>query len=401
VVTPSRVVVVGAGHAGFNACVFLRATGFDGQLTLIDGDSAHPYQRPPLSKAFLAGKQEIDETEFRPRAFFAEHQIDLILGHPVVSIDRVGRLVQLDGHPALTYDHLVLATSARPRELPIPGMDLDGVFALHVARHAIALRERIAGASRVAILGGGFIGLETASMAAGAGKDVVVFEAGSRLMARAVSAPISEYFEGVHRDMGVEVRLSSTVTGLSADGAGIAVNCPSDADPTADVVIVGVGVVPNDALASAAGLAVDNGVLVDESLRTTDPRIFAIGDCARFPLLRKSTGAGLRLESVQNATDHARHVAAQICGEAPTPYDTVPWFWTEQHGKKLQIAGLTGGYDRTETVAVTAHKFSVYCYAGDELLGCESVNSAKDHLLARKSLAAARSTGQHHSVLTP
>jgi len=390
-VSARRVVVVGAGHAGFTVCATLRTMGWDGELTLIDSDETLPYQRPPLSKKVLAGEQTLADNHFRPRIFYDDHGIGLVLGHRVVAIDRAERAVHLDGHPQLGYDHLVLATGARPRPLPVAGADPASVCHLHTADHGIDLCERIAAGNRVVIIGGGFIGLEAASMAARAGKDVVVFEAAQRLMGRAVSAPISRYFHDLHTGAGVDVRLSSTVSSLQRVANRVELRAGQDR-LTADVVVVGVGVVPNDDLAAQAGLGNSDGVLVDAQLRTTDPHISAIGDCARFPRPAGKQPA-IRLESVQNASDHARHIAAFIAGEPPSPYDVVPWFWTEQHGRKLQMAGLTAGYDRTEIAETEPDKFSVYCYAGTRLLGCESVNSPKDHLRARKQLAAARSAG--------
>jgi 3-phenylpropionate/trans-cinnamate dioxygenase ferredoxin reductase subunit len=384
-----RVVVAGGGHGGFTVCATLRAMGWDGELTLVDADERLPYQRPPLSKKFLSGAQSLEDTHFRPRAFYDEHDIDLVVGHRAVAIDRIDRSIQLDGRPALDYDHLVLATGARPRRLCIPGMDSESLSYLHVADHGIALSERITTADRVAIIGGGFIGLEVASMAARTGKDVTVFEAAQRLMGRAVSEPISRYYHDLHVGAGVDVRLSTTVSSLQRCEGKIQLKS-ADVSLTADVVVVGVGVLPNDELAAAADLATSNGIIVDAHLRTADPLISAIGDCARFPH-PEGDPVGMRLESVQNATEHARHVAAFIAGGAPCRYEAVPWFWTEQHGRKLQMAGLTSGYDRTEIVESGPDKFSVYCYAGNRLLGCESVNSPKDHLQARKQLATERS----------
>jgi 3-phenylpropionate/trans-cinnamate dioxygenase ferredoxin reductase subunit len=386
-VSARRVVVVGAGHGGFTVCATLRTMGWDGELTLIDSDHTLPYQRPPLSKKVLAGEQTLSDNHFRPRAFYDDYDIGLVLGHRVVAIDRVDRAVHLDGVPPLSYDHLVLATGARPRPLALAGVSPESVCHLHTADHGADLCERIAVGDRVVIIGGGFIGLEVASMAARAGKEVVVFEAAERLMGRAVSAPISRYFRDLHAAAGVDVRLASTVSSLQRVADRVELRT-GQSSLTADVVVAGIGVIPNDELAAQTGLATSDGVLVDAQLRTTDPHISAIGDCARFPHPAR-THAGIRLESVQNASDHARHVAAFIAGEPPSPYDVVPWFWTEQLGRKLQMAGLTAGYDRTEAVETEPDKFSVYCYAGTRLLGCESVNSPKDHLRARKQLAAA------------
>jgi 3-phenylpropionate/trans-cinnamate dioxygenase ferredoxin reductase subunit len=390
-----RVVVVGAGHAGFTVCATLRTMGWDGNLTLVDSAQMLPYQRPPLSKKFLAGQETLSDTHFRPRDFYTNNDIDLILGHQVVGIDRNARTVQAAGAPPLAYDHLVLATGARPRPLVMPGVGAESVWHLHTVNHSVALAERIGASDRVAIVGGGFIGLEAASMAANSGKEVVVLESTARLMGRAVSEPISRYFHELHTKAGVDVRLLSTITGLRRISKRTELSL-ADTTLTADVVVVGIGVVPNDGLAAQAGLATSDGVLVDTHLRTTDPSISAIGDCARFPHSAAGTRSGLRLESVQNATDQARHIAAYIAGNEPASYDVVPWFWTEQHGRKLQMAGLTGGYDRIEIAETEPDKFSVYCYAGDRLLGCESVNAPRDHARARKELTAALRSATDH-----
>jgi 3-phenylpropionate/trans-cinnamate dioxygenase ferredoxin reductase component len=392
-VNARRVVVVGAGHAGFTLCATLRTMHWDGEITLIDADQTVPYQRPPLSKKVLSGEQEFEDNYFRPLHFYEDHGIKLLRGQHIAGIDRNPKVVEIEGHPPLHYDHLVLATGARPRELPVAGLgpEHEGVCHLHTAAHGLELRERIPAAERVVIIGGGFIGLEAASMAAKAGKEVVVFEADIRLMGRAVSKPISDYFYQLHTGAGVDVRLSSTVAGAERVGDRIKLTT-GDSTLTADVVVVGVGVVPNDDLAAIAGLETSNGVVVDGQLRTTDENISAIGDCARFPH-PASKHPTIRLESVQNAADHARHIAATIAGQDPSPYDEVPWFWTEQLGRKLQMAGLIDGYDRTETVDTAPDKFSVYCYEGPRLRGCESVNAPKDHLHARKQLAAERGEG--------
>lgn len=383
-----RVVVIGGGHGGFHVCLFLRMHGFDGSITLIDGQDRVPYQRPPLSKAFLHGKQELAEVEFRPPQFYADHEIALRQGVSVVRIDRDAKEVHLADGDKVGYDELALATGSRPRQLPVPGADLPGVLHLTIADDAVALRERIRAAERVAVVGGGFIGLEAAAMAAEAGKHVTILEVADRFMGRSVTESTSRFFEDLHRSHGVEVHLLTAVTAIEGGSAGArGVRAGGELHP-ADVVVVGIGALPRDDLAVAAGLAVDNGIVVDAGLRTSDPSIFAIGDCARFAT-RFTPAATVRLESVQNAVDQAKFVAVQM--HEPDPergYDAVPWFWTEQFGRKLQIAGVTDGHDRSETVAGEGGKFSTYCYRGEEFLGCESVNVPRDHVRARKELAA-------------
>jgi 3-phenylpropionate/trans-cinnamate dioxygenase ferredoxin reductase subunit len=389
VVSARRVVVVGGGHGGFHVGLFLRMHGFDGSVTVVDRQDRLPYQRPPLSKEFLHGKQELADADFRPRSFYKDHDISLRTGTSVLGIDRDQRLLQLaDGDP-IAYDDLVLATGSRPRPLAVPGANLPGVLHLAVADDAAALRARINEAERVAVIGGGFIGLEAAAMAAQAGKQVSVFEVTGRLMARAVSAPMSRFFEDLHRSNGVGVQLSTAVSAIQGDDHGVTGVVAGGRRYPADVVVVGVGALPQDQLATLAGLEVDNGIVVRPTLQTSDPCIFAIGDCARFGT-RFSRAPAVRLESVQNAVDQAKFVAVQLHEPSPgRAYDAVPWFWTEQFGHKLQIAGLTEGYDRSETVSTGDGKFSVYCYRGDVFVGCESVNAPRDHVRARKELATA------------
>jgi len=394
-VSDQRVVVIGAGHGGFHVGLFLRMHGFEGRVTILDGQDRLPYQRPPLSKEFLQGKQELTETEFRSASFYDDHDLTLIKGASVSGIDRAERQVVVAGREPIPYDNLVIATGSRPRSLPVPGADLPGVLPLAVADHASSLRDRINAAHRVAVIGGGFIGLESAAMAAEAGKQVTVFEAAGRLMERVVSEPMSRFYEDLHRARGVDVRLRSVVAAIQGDehGGATGVVTGDGARHPADVVVVGVGAVARDELAAEAGLETNNGVVVGPTLQTSDPLVYAIGDCARFGTRFSATAASVRLESVQNATDQAKFVAVHI-HDRPTDrtFDAVPWFWTEQLGHKLQIAGLTDGSDRMDRVATDDGKFSIYCYRGDRLIGCESVNSPRDHVRARKELGAALDT---------
>lgn len=387
--TPRRVVVLGAGHAGFHIAFFLRSKGWTGELTLIDSENRVPYQRPPLSKEFLWGKQELDDGVFRPATYYADEQIELISGHHVTAIDRPAKQVVIDGHDPLSYDHLVIATGSVPRKLPVPGGDLEGVLNLATASDASELRGRIADARNVVVIGGGFIGLESAAMAASAGKQVVVFEVGNRLMARAVSQPMSRYFENVHRAGGVDLRLGTGVTAVEGRDDRVTSVVASDGTKVdADLVVVGIGADANDSLAARSGLATDRGILVDEFLKTTDPDISAVGDCARYPILGSDGTPPIltRLESVQNATDQARYIAHQIIEDYSEPYRAVPWFWTEQFGRKLQIAGLVEGHTRSVQESVDPDKFSIHCFADETLLGTESVNAPRDHMAARKKL---------------
>jgi 3-phenylpropionate/trans-cinnamate dioxygenase ferredoxin reductase component len=355
----SGVVIVGAGQAGFQTAASLRTEGFSGSITLI-GDEPHlPYQRPPLSKAVLAGKQTVESLPFRPEKFYEDHSIELLLSQRAVSIDRDARRVGLASRTSVEYDQLVLATGARVRKLPVPG-----VLYLRDADDALELKARLESAATVAIVGGGFIGLEVASVARAMGETVTLVEAQDRLMSRCVAPVVSQFFHDTHMAEGVTVILNSTEI------------------PRADLIVAGIGVLANVELAHTAGLTVRNGIVVDAFLKTGDSNIFAIGDCAEAV-------NGLRLESVQNAADQARSVATQIV-HGPSAYRAVPWFWTDQFDIKLQMAGVSSPRHKSVLRGTTeSRKFSVFYFDGaDRLTAVDSVNRPGDHMVARKMLAA-------------
>jgi 3-phenylpropionate/trans-cinnamate dioxygenase ferredoxin reductase subunit len=383
-----KVVIIGTGQAGFQAASSLRQVGLQGEVTLVGEETELPYQRPPLSKTFLKGEGDPGEVHLRPETFFASKDIALVGGDRAERIDREARRVELASGRVLDYDHLVLATGARPRALPVPGSDLDGVLELRTVADAQALRTRLDGGPRLVVVGGGFIGLELAASARERGADVTVVEALDRTMARAVTPATSAHFAALHAEAGATILHDATVAKLTGNGAVSGVELGDRTRLDADVVVIGVGVVPNVELAEEAGLAVRDGIVVDETLRTSDPAVWAIGDCASYPSAQ--LGRPVRLESVQNATDHGRAVAAAIAGE-PAPYDALPWFWSDQHSRKLQIAGLLHGHDSTVLRGDPAGEaFSVFCFAGDQLVCVESVNRMPDHMVARKLLAAGR-----------
>jgi 3-phenylpropionate/trans-cinnamate dioxygenase ferredoxin reductase subunit len=383
-----KVVIIGTGQAGFQAASSLRQAGLQGEVTLVGEETELPYQRPPLSKTFLKGEGDPGEVHLRPETFFASKDIERVSGDRAERIDREARRVELATGRVLDYDHLVLATGARPRELPVPGSDLDGVLQLRTVADAQALRERLDGGPRLVVVGGGFIGLELAASARERGADVTVVEALDRTMARAVTPEMSAHFAALHAEHGATILHDATVAKLIGNGAVSGVELGDRTRLDADVVVIAVGIVPNVELAAEAGLAVHDGIVVDETLRTSDPAVWAIGDCASYPSAQ--LGRPVRLESVQNATDHGRAVAAAIMGE-PAPYDALPWFWSDQHSRKLQIAGLLHGHDRTVLRGDPAGEaFSVFCFAGDQLVCVESVNRMPDHMAARKLLAAGR-----------
>jgi 3-phenylpropionate/trans-cinnamate dioxygenase ferredoxin reductase subunit len=387
--TQGTVLIVGAGHAGFQVAASLRQHGYGDRICLINDEAHLPYQRPPLSKAYLKGDGRADSLMFRPDKFYRDQNIELIADR-AVSIDRGARRLLLASGTSRDYGHLVLATGARNRLLDIPNANLADVRYLRILDESEALRKQIASGQRVVVIGAGFIGLEFAATARIKGLEVDVAELASRVMGRAVTAEISDYFQERHTAAGIRIHLGVQATSIEADGTKVTgVSLSDGRHLPADLVVVGVGVLPNVELAAEAGLPVASGIIVDEQLLTSDPNISAIGDCALFASPR--FGGSLRLESVQNATDHARCVAARLTGDAKT-YDGLPWFWSDQADDKLQIAGLTTGYDRVVVRGDRAQRsFSAFCYKAGKLVGIESVNRAADHVFGRKILGMNRS----------
>ncbi|CAX22741.1 MAG: FAD-dependent oxidoreductase [Methylorubrum extorquens] len=386
------IVIVGAGQAGFQAAASLREAGFSGRLTLVGEEAALPYQRPPLSKAYLAGKTDARGLLLRQESFFAEHRIAHRPGIRVTAIDRAGRSVRLSDGEDLSYDHLILATGTRNRALPVPGADLDGVRQLRSLDDADALRAAIEGIHRIVVIGAGFIGLEFAAVCAARGLSVTVIEAAERVMARAVSPETSEAFRAFHEEAGVTFLFGAGVTAIEGEGGrAVAVRTADGQSLPADLVLVGIGVVPNQELAAEAGLAVRDGIEIDAFLATSDPAISAIGDCVRFPSRFASGMPGgdrVRIESVQNAVDQGRCLAARLTGR-PAAYDAVPWFWSDQGPRKLQIAGLAAPSDASVLRRAGAG-FSVFRFRDGALSAVESVDRPADHMAARRLLAAGK-----------
>jgi len=383
------ILIAGAGHAGFQVATSLRQHGCGERICLINDEAHLPYQRPPLSKAYLKGAGGPDSLMFRPDKYYREQNIELTADR-AVSIDRAARRLTLASGAMLDYGHLVLATGARNRLLDIPNGNLEDVRYLRTLDESEALRRRIVAGQRVVVIGAGFIGLEFAATARAKGLEVDVAELSARVMARAVTAEISDYFQERHTAAGIRIHLGVQATSIeSAAGRVTGVNLSDGRHLPADLVVVGVGVLPNVELAEEAGLQAAAGIIVDKQLLTSDPNISAVGDCALFESPR--FGASLRLESVQNATDHARCVAARLTGDAKT-YDGLPWFWSDQGDDKLQIAGLTTGYDRVVVRGDRGQRsFSAFCYKSGQLVGVESINRASDHVFGRRILGLNRS----------
>jgi len=382
----ASVVIIGAGHAGFQVAASLRQEGYDGKITLIGDEPGLPYQRPPLSKAYLLGKITETSLLFRPAEFFDTQRIEL-LHDQATAIDRLNRRVLLASGAVATYDHLVLATGAHNRPLPVPGAELEGVFGIKAKADADVLAPLVKEARNVVVVGADFIGLEFAAVAAALGTSVHVLELGDRPMARALSREMSELFRDAHEHWGVHFDFRQGLARVVGDNGRVcAVETSGGRTLPADLVVFGIGVIPNVQLAAEAGLQIENGIKVDASLLTVDPQISALGDAACFPCLYNDEQP-TRLESVQNAVDQGRCIAARLMGK-PAPYSALPWFWTDQGNLKLQIAGLSTGYDSTVVLgSVESQEVSVLCFRNQHLVAVESCNRMGDHMAARKILA--------------
>jgi 3-phenylpropionate/trans-cinnamate dioxygenase ferredoxin reductase subunit len=378
-------VIVGASHAAAQAVDSLRREGHPGRLVLVGDEPGLPYQRPPLSKKCLAGERDADRLWIRPAAFYEQRGVELLPGRRAMRLDAAARVVELDDGRRLGYRKLLLATGARARRMDVPGADLDGVHALRTLADVEAIRRDLAPGGRAVIVGAGYIGLECAASLAGFGMSVTVIEVAERVMSRVVAPDMSAFYAARHRAHGVEVLLRRQVTAFEGVGHVRAVRCADNSLYPADVVIVGIGIRPNVELAADAGIACDNGIAVDEHCETSDPDVFAIGDCASFPSQRY--GRRIRLESVDNAFEQARTAAANLCGR-PVIHDKVPWFWSDQYDLKLQIVGLAEGYDHVVLRGDPDSLAFACCYLrGDELLALDAVNDNRDFMPARRLVA--------------
>jgi 3-phenylpropionate/trans-cinnamate dioxygenase ferredoxin reductase component len=380
---PQNIVIIGAGQASAQAVASLRAEGFTGAITMIGDELYAPYQRPPLSKAYLMGSMERPRLFLKPDAFYREAGCELILGATATAIDRHAKTVRLSDGRTLPYDLLLLATGTRVRKVRCPGADLAEIHYLRSIADVDALQAAFQSGKKLAVVGGGYIGLEVAAVAAKHGLDVTVFEALDRVMARAVSKPVSDFFEAAHRAAGVKLLLNTAVQGFEGYRHLTGVKAGGKSHP-ADLALVGIGVVPNIELAAEAGLKCEDGIVVDANCATDDPAIFAAGDCT-WHVGRE--GVSLRLESVQNAIDQAKHAALAMVGK-PKPYREVPWFWSDQYDLKLQIAGLARP---TDTIVVRgeppARKFAVFHLRDGAVAAVESVNAPAEYLVGRKLIA--------------
>ncbi|MHC8380543.1 NAD(P)/FAD-dependent oxidoreductase [Pseudomonas sp. LB3P14] len=383
------VVILGAGQAGFQAASSLRERGHMGTIALV-GDEPHlPYSRPPLSKAYLAGKVSESNLALRPVAWYQDQNIELYLGRRAVAIDRAARQLQLDDGALLGYDHLIFATGARNRALPLEGAErLTGVYSLRTLDDAQRLRQALPAARKAVVIGAGFVGLEFAATAQQQGVQTTVIEMQTRPLARAISADMAAVFTREHSRHGIQLKFGAGVQRLlEHQGQVCGVELVGGEQIEADLLVVGIGAQANSELAQECGLQVANGIVVDEQMLTSDPHISAIGDCTQHPNVH-AQGSMIRLESIQNAADQARCVAARLTGQA-VDYTSLPWFWSDQGALKLQIAGLIDGSEqRVVRGDDQGTAYSVFCFRDEQLVAVESVNRPLDHIAARRLLGS-------------
>lgn len=389
---PPTLVIVGAGHAGAEAAIAARQAGYAGSIVLIGDEAVLPYHRPPLSKAFLHGAATAESLLLKPQAAYDKAEVQLRLGVCAVRIDRAGKQVELSDGSTQAYTQLILATGSRARTLTAPGL-ADGarppnLFTLRIVDDVEAMRSHFVAGKRLAVIGGGYIGLEVASVARKCGLEVTVVEAAGRVLARVTAPEVSAFYAQLHREHGVDIRTGVQIAkvGLDAGGAVTHIETSNGERIEADLVIAGIGVLPNQELAAEAGLVVDNGIATDEFLRTSDPDIYAIGDCSSHP--SQVYGRRIRLESVPNALEQSRIVASNVCG-IPKAYHSIPWFWSDQYELKLQMVGLAQGYDEVVVRGdPEARSFVVFYLREQALIAADCVNRPLDFVPLKKLVAS-------------
>jgi 3-phenylpropionate/trans-cinnamate dioxygenase ferredoxin reductase subunit len=382
----THVVVVGAGQAGAALVAKLRALEFDGDVTLVGEEPQPPYQRPPLSKAYLLGEMEAERLWLRSADFYGDQKITLRLGHPVTAIDRSAKTITVGGE-VISYSDLVLTTGSTPRSLPAAiGGDLAGVYTVRTLADVDAMRAECVAGRRVVIVGGGYIGLEAAAVARKMGLEVTVLEMAPRILQRVAAPETSDFFRKLHSGHGVTILEETGLDRILGTGRVSGVRLKDGRDLPADFVIVGVGIVPGTLLAEAAGLEIDNGIKTDAQGRTSDAHVWSAGDCASFPY----RGGRLRLESVGNAIDQAELVAENIMG-AGKDYEAKPWFWSDQYDCKLQIAGLNTGYDSIVTRGPDGEAVSFWYFKGDTLLAVDAMNDPRGYMVGKRLIESGKS----------
>ncbi len=379
------VIIVGASHAASQTCVSLRQGGWDGAITVIGDEDVMPYHRPPLSKDFLSGQKAIDDILIRPASTYEAANIDMRLGMRVGAINRKDKTVLTDEGDTLAYDKLVLTTGARIRRLPVPGEDLDGVYYLRDTQDVLAIKKKAETAQSAIIIGGGYIGLETAASLRKQGLSVTVLEAMPRILKRVTAPQLSAFYKRVHTEEGVSILENVVAAEIQSEPGRLRVVTSCDRDLTADMVIIGIGVIPNVELAEAAGLKLGTGIEVNEFCQTSDPDIYAAGDVTWH--YNPIYDAHVRLESVPNATEQGKTVASHINGN-PKPYNSLPWFWSDQFDLKLQIAGLSTGYDDViiRGDSDSGRSFAAYYFKDGKFIAVDAVNAPRDFMFGKMSL---------------
>jgi 3-phenylpropionate/trans-cinnamate dioxygenase ferredoxin reductase subunit len=388
--TNEHAVIVGASHASAQLAVSLRQSGWEGNISVVGEEAIPPYHRPPLSKAYLAGEKHSDELLIRPATFYEKSDIDLVLGTRVTAVDPQSKTITLHDGGSIPYGKLALTTGARVRKLEISGHDQEGIFYLRDLNDVDRIRGFIGPGKSAVIIGGGYIGLETAASLRKLGMAVTVLEALPRVLQRVTAPEVSAFYSRVHGEEGVNIITDAAVQALEGNGTVKGVQLADGNRLDADLVIIGVGVLPATDLAESAGLKVDNGIVVDEFARTSNPDIVAAGDCTNHynPIYERR----LRLESVQNATDQAKTAANTLCGKLET-YHALPWFWSDQYDLKLQIAGLSQGFDHVvmRGSADSGRSFAAFYFSGERLLAVDAVNRPKEFMAVRRALTQGQS----------
>lgn len=383
----NRIVIIGAGQAGAQAAISLRQSAFSGEIVIVGAEATLPYQRPPLSKAYLKGELQDERLYLRPAAFYDSQNIEFRLGEQVEQIDRATKTVFLENGEDISYDKMLITTGARPRRLEVPGVDLSGIYYLRTIADSNALRAILTAEGRICIVGAGYIGLEVAAVARTAGREVTVIELASRVLARVASEPISSFYEELHRNACVDLVLGASLERLVGDGEKLTgVELASGEVILCCATLIGIGAHPEVTIARQASLNVENGIVVDEYARTSDEHIWAAGDCANFPSPRY--GRRLRLESVPNAIEQAKVAAANMAGR-DIVYDRLPWFWSDQFDVKLQSVGLSEGYDKLAVRGEPSKgSFSVWYFKDGKVLAVDAINDPAPFAISKKLILA-------------
>ena len=380
-----KIVIAGAGQAAIQSAVSLRKFGYEGSITIIGEESHPPYQRPPLSKDYLLGKTQLDRVHLKKETFYEDNKIDLIINTKVKSIDRKRKTVSLSNKENLDYGKLIIAVGSRVRKLDVPGVDQNGIHYLRGLDDANALKENLKEGKKLVIVGAGYIGLEVAAVAASLKIETSVIDIADRVMSRTVDPLISDYYHSLHANNGVNIHLKHGLKSITGKGNVEKVFCTNNLELDADIVVIGAGVIPNDELALTAGLACENGIVVNEFGQTEDKNIYACGDCTNHP--NKILGRRLRLESVHNAMEQSKVVASSIMG-LEEPYNQVPWFWSDQYDHKLQIVGLSGDHDEVVMRGSKSEQsFLLFYLKNKEIIAVNAINSSKEFLISKKLVA--------------